>query len=269
MLEARDVAYVYPSESVPALKGVSVRAEPGEVVGIIGPNGSGKSTLGRLLKGLLLPSSGEIFVDGLDTRADGLEVRRRVGLVFQNPNSQIVNAVVEQEVAFGPENLGLSASEIRRRVDEALVTVGLRDQETAECHSLSMADKQRVALAAVLAMRPEYLILDEPTAWLEPIARWQLLESVLAWAGAQKAGLVLVTHRMDEAQVCGRLYGMLDGRIEVVGAPSEVLQDAGVRHRLSLAVPEAFQLADELRAAGVPVGEGSSLDAMAEALCRS
>jgi energy-coupling factor transport system ATP-binding protein len=269
MLEARDVDYVYAGGEDPAVSCVSVRAERNEIVGIVGPNGSGKSTLGRLLKGLLVPTSGQVCLDGLDSRLDSLEVRRRVGLVFQNPNSQIVNAVVENEVAFGPENLGLPAREIRARVDAALAAVGLLSQETAECHRLSMAGKQRVALASVLAMQPEYLILDEPTAWLEPVTRRHLLNAVMEWAAGNDAGVILVTHRMDEAQVCGRVYGMLHGRVEACGTPTEILEDETVRRRLSLAVPEAFTLADELREAGVPVGEGASLDVMADALCRS
>jgi energy-coupling factor transport system ATP-binding protein len=269
MLEARDVFYAYPREVEPAVLHVSMQVALGEIVGIVGPNGSGKSTLGRLLKGLLVPASGHVCIDGLDTSVDSLEARRRVGLVFQNPNSQIVNAVVENEVAFGPENLGLSTAEIRERVEDALRTVGLSGQEASECHRLSMAGKQRVALAAVLAMQPRYLILDEPTAWLEPIARWQLLTTVMEWALHRGAGLVLVTHRMDEAQICARIYGMLDGRVEISGTLSEVLQNEPVRRRLSLAVPDTFVLADELRAAGVPVGDGASLDVMAEALCRS
>jgi energy-coupling factor transport system ATP-binding protein len=269
MLEARDVTYMYSGQDEPAVLEVSARVASGEVVGVIGPNGSGKSTLGRLLKGLIVPADGNVVVDGLNSRGDSLEVRRRVGLLFQNPNSQIVNAVVENEVAFGPENLGLPTAEIRRRIDEALNTVGLQGQETAECHRLSMAGKQRVALAAVLAMCPRYLILDEPTAWLEPGARWQLLSAVIQWAAARGAGLVLVTHRMDEAQVCSRVYGMLNGRVEICGTPSEVLQNEAARRRLSLAIPDAFVLADELRAAGVPIGEGAPLNVMAEALCRS
>lgn len=269
MIAARDVVYRYQPDQPPAVDNISIVVDPGEVVGVIGPNGSGKSTLSRLLKGLLVPDLGSVQVNGIDTHQGSLQVRRLVGLVFQNPNSQIVNAVVENEVAFGPENMGLPAAEIRRRVDDALETVGLRGQESAECHNLSMADKQRVAIAAVMAMEPQYLILDEPTAWLEPMTRWQLLKAVLGWAAVHSVGLVLVTHRMDEAQVCGRVYGMLHGRVDVTGTPGEILQDRGVRDRLSLAVPEAFVLVDELRAAGLPVREGAPLDDVAAALCRS
>jgi energy-coupling factor transport system ATP-binding protein len=269
MIEARDLVFRYQPEEQPAVDGVSIRVERGEIVGVIGPNGSGKSTLSRLIKGLLLPECGSVQVNGIDTRADSLQVRRLVGLVFQNPNSQIVNAVVENEVAFGPENLGLPTSEIRERVDAALRTVGLEDQDSAECHNLTMADKQRVAIAAVMAMQPQYLILDEPTAWLEPVARWQLLRAVLDWSADHGVGLILVTHRMDEAQVCGRVYGMLRGRVEVTGTSAEILQDEDIRQRLSLAVPEAFVLVDELRAAGLPVRKDASLEVVAAALCQS
>ncbi len=269
MIDVQGLTYRYPGQADAALEGVSVRVEPSEMVGIVGPNGSGKSTLGRLIKGLLLPTSGRVCVDGLDTRHEGLEIRRRVGLVFQNPNSQIVNAVVEHEVAFGPENLGLPPAEIRLRVDEALGAVGLLGRETAESHQLSMADKQRVALASVMAMRPSYLVLDEATAWLEPSARWPLLEEVLRWSAARGAGTVLITHRMDEAQMCRRLYGMLDGHVEIVGTPDQVFGNREVRERLALEVPESLVLAEELRAQGVPVTTGVGIEGLAEALCQS
>lgn len=266
MIDVQQVSYRYPGQPEAALEDVSLRVDGGEVVGIVGPNGSGKSTLGRLIKGLLLPSAGRVCIDELDTRLDGLEVRRRVGLVFQNPNSQIVNAVVEQEVAFGPENLGLDPLEIRSRVDEALASVGLTGHETAECHLLSMADKQRVAIASVLALRPQYLILDEATAWLEPSARWPLIDEVFRWAQSREVGLILITHRMDEAEMCGRLYGMLEGRIEAAGTPEEVLQNPGVRTRLALEVPESLVLAEELRAQGIPVPRGTGIMRLAEVL---
>jgi energy-coupling factor transport system ATP-binding protein len=269
MIEARNVAYVYPGATAPAVLEVSVRVGAGEIVGIVGPNGSGKSTLGRLLKGLLQATRGDVSVDGLDPAMHGLDVRRIVGLIFQNPNSQIVNAVVEHEVAFGPENLALPSDEVRKRVDDALEAVGLAGRETAECHSLSMADKQRIAIASVIAMQPRYLILDEPTAWLEPSARWPLLDSVLRWAKLQGAGLVLITHRMDELQICGRLYGMLNGKVEVEGEPRAILDNDSIRSRLALSVPEVFVLTAELRAAGLPIPLNAPLDAVAEVICRS
>lgn len=269
MIEVRDVSFVYADHRDPAVRDVSLHVAPKEIVGVVGPNGSGKSTLARLMKGLLLPSTGHISVEGLDTALAGLETRRRVGLVFQNPNSQIVNAVVEQEVAFGPENLGLPPRTVRERVTCALAAVGLTGRETVECHGLSMADKQRVAIASVMAMEPLYLILDEPTAWLEPSARWPLLEVVLRWAAEHSIGLALITHRMDEAMLCGRVYGMLHGRLEVSGAPTAILDDAAARERLKLAVPEGVLLAGELRAAGLPVPVAASMERLAEALCRS
>jgi energy-coupling factor transport system ATP-binding protein len=268
MISVEHLGYRYPKGTELALHDVSACVEPGEVVGIVGPNGSGKSTLGRLMKGLIWPTEGRVLVDGLDTRTHGLDVRHLVGLVFQNPNSQIVNAVVEQEVAFGLENIALPSQEIRESVDVALRSVGLTGRELEECYKLSMADKQRVALAAVMAMHPRYLILDEPTAWLEPTVRWPLLEEVLLWASNRGAALVLVTHRMDEAQTCDRLYGMLDGRVEAQGAPEDVLQNESVRSRLALDVPETFELAASLRAEGVPVAQGTSIDRLAESISR-
>lgn len=269
MIELDQVSYAYPGAEVPAVRAVSLQVAPGEVLGIVGPNGSGKSTLGRLMKGLLLPEVGRVMVDGLDTRTDGLEVWRRVGLLFQNPNSQIVNAVVEHEVAFGPENLGLPAAEIEPRVREALAAVGLTAQAQGECHGLSMANKQRVALAAVLAMRPQYLILDEPTAWLEPGSRWPLLDTVLSWGRRQGVGIVLITHRMDEAEVCQRVVGIRDGRLIAAGPPGQVLNDAAIRRELALEVPEAYVLGERLQAAGLPVQPGEPVPHMAESLWRS
>ncbi len=266
MIEVLDVTFRYPGEDSDTLYDVSLQAGPQEIVGIVGPNGSGKSTLGRLIKGLMLPSGGLVRVDGLDTRSESLDVRRLVGLLFQNPNSQIVNAVVEQEVAFGPENLGLAPVEVRQRVASALRAVGLEGRALAESHTLSMADKQRVALAAVVAMEPRYLILDEPTAWLEPAARWKLLDEVLRWARARSAGVIIVTHRMDKAALCDRLYGMLDGRIEVTGTPEDILQNEMFRVRLSLDVPETYALARELRAAGLPVVPGTGVGGLADAI---
>ncbi|MDQ2743166.1 MAG: ATP-binding cassette domain-containing protein [Chloroflexota bacterium] len=269
MIEVREIDFRYPGEMGDALIDVSLSVAAREVVGIVGPNGSGKSTLARLMKGLLVPTRGTVLVDGFDTRRAGLDVRRVVGLLFQNPNSQIVNAVIEQEVAFGPENLGLPPAEIRRRVEGALRSVGLENRELAECHGLSMADKQRVALAAVMAMEPRYLILDEPTAWLEPAARWALLGEVLGWAKERGAGVVIVTHRMDEAALSDRLYGMLHGRIEVEGTPEDILRDVQARAALSLELPETYTLAGELREAGLPVVPGTGVGGLAEALCPS
>jgi energy-coupling factor transport system ATP-binding protein len=266
MIEVRDVSYRYPGETALTLHEVSLQAAPQEIVGIVGPNGSGKSTLGRLIKGLMVPSAGSIHIDGLNTRTAGLEVRRLVGLLFQNPNSQIVNAVVEQEIAFGPENLGLPPIEVRQRVSQALRAVGLEKRASDESHLLSMADKQRVALAAVIAMEPRYLILDEPTAWLEPAARWKLLDEVLRWARERGAGVIVVTHRMDEASLCDQLYGMLDGRVEVTGTPEQVLQSEKIRDLLSLDVPETYALARDLRAAGLPVMPGTGVGGLADAI---
>jgi energy-coupling factor transport system ATP-binding protein len=275
MIEVNEVSYSYGDDQHAALQGVSLCIKPGEMVGIVGPNGSGKSTLGRLIKGLMSPTRGTVLVDGLNTRDHGLEVRRRVGLVFQNPNSQIVNSIVEQEVAFGPENVGLPTPEIHRIVKEVLDLVGMTGREHEECHGLTMADKQRVALASVLALEPRYLILDEPTAWIQPRARWPLLHQIVSLGAAREVGLILITHRMDEALLCDRLYGMLDGTIAASSAPAVLLQDERVRNRLALDVPETYQLAHELQDAGLPVGVadrlpvGGDIDRLADALCRS
>lgn len=269
MIEARGVTYRYDPRDEPAVEDVTLQVEPGEIISIVGPNGSGKSTMGRLLKALMLPTGGQVLVDGLDPCECTLDVRRIVGMVFQNPNSQIVNSIVEQEVAFGPENLGLPTAEVRRRVGEALEAVGLQGREEAECHSLTMADKQRIALAAVIALHPRYLILDEPTAWIEPRARWRLFRAVLRWSAAQGAGVVLITHRMDEALLSRRMYGMLHGHLEVVDTPQAVLADEAMRTRLALDIPDTFALARELEAGGLPHVPGVDIDQLADVLCPS
>jgi energy-coupling factor transport system ATP-binding protein len=263
VIEVKEVDYRYGSTTPQVLVDVSISVSPGESMAIVGPNGSGKSTLGRLMKGLLLPTSGTVLVDGLETRGQNLEVRRTVGLVFQNPTSQIVNAVVEQEVAFGPENLALPPAEIRRRVERGLAAVHLQGMEEAECHSLSMANRQRVAIASVIAMEPRYLVLDEPTAWLEPTTRRPVLEEVFRWGVEHGVAVVIVTHRMDEAQMCGTVVGMLDGRVEAVGPSRQVLSDASIREKLSLDVPEALELAEVLQAQGLPVHPGASVEGLA------
>jgi energy-coupling factor transport system ATP-binding protein len=269
VIEACGVTYRYDPRDEPAVEDVSLQVKPGEIISIVGPNGSGKSTMGRLVKALMLPTGGRVLVDELDTRERSLEVRRIVGMVFQNPNSQIVNSIVEQEVAFGPENLGLPTEEVRWRVGEALEAVGLQGREKAECHSLTMADKQRIALAAVIALHPRYLILDEPTAWIEPRARWRLFRAVLRWSTEQGAGVVLITHRMDEALLSRRMYGMLHGRVEVVDTPQSVLADEAMRTRLALDVPDTFALARELEAAGLPAVPGADIDQLADVLCQA
>jgi energy-coupling factor transport system ATP-binding protein len=266
VIEVREATYRYVRTAAPVIVDASMSVAGGETVAIVGPNGSGKSTMGRLMKGLLLPTTGSVVVDGLDTRAASLDVRRLVGLVFQNPTSQIVNAVVEQEVAFGPENLALPPDDIRRRVESALAAVHLQGLEEAECHALSMANRQRVAIASVIAMEPRYLVLDEPTAFLEPTTRRPVLEQVLRWGEANGVAVVIITHRMDEAQLCGRVVGMLDGRIAAEGPAREVLSDADVRFRLSLDVPETLQLAEDLRARGLPVRPGASIETLSEQL---
>jgi energy-coupling factor transport system ATP-binding protein len=221
------------------------------------------------MKGLLLPTRGEVCVDGRSTRSANREARATVGLVFQNPNSQIVNAVVQDEVAFGPENIGLPPEEIRQRVRDALRAVELEGRELDECHSMSMAGKQRIALASVLAMEPRYLILDEPTAWIEPSGRWPLLAEVLGWKDRTGGGVMLITHRMDEAQLAGRVYGLLHGRVEAEGTPAEVLHDEAIRTSLGLDIPETYALGEDLRRAGLPVVPGAPVEALAEAIWQS
>jgi len=265
----KDLTYRYRGQEATAVQSVSMEIHPGEIVGVVGPNGSGKSTVGRLAKGLILPDTGEVLVDGVDSSSDPAQARRAVGLVFQNPNGQIVNSAVSHEVAFGLENMGLPSAEISFRVHEALSAVGLEALGDAECHSLSMANKQRVALASVIAMKPQYLILDEATAWVEPGSRWPLLEHVLDWCARNQTGLMLITHRMDEAQICDRVYGMLYGSVEISGSARDVLADKSARDRLALEIPGSIALATALQAEGLPVTPDLPIHRLADALCRS
>nr|PZN44683.1 MAG: energy-coupling factor transporter ATPase [Bacillota bacterium] len=271
----RDVTYRYPGppggEPVLALDRVGFRVYRGEFVAVLGRNGSGKSTLARLLNALLLPQEGEVRVDGLDTRdpANLWAIRDRVGMVFQNPDNQIVAAVVEEDVAFGPENQGLPPEEIRRRVEEALAAVGLTALRDRPPHLLSGGQKQRLAIAGALALRPACLVLDEPTAMLDPRGRAEVMATVTRLREEAGVAVVLITHFMDEAARADRVVVMDRGRVVLEGSPREIFAQADRLRALHLDLPPVVALAAELRAAGVPVPPGIlTLDELVEALCR-
>ncbi len=270
MIEITDVRVVHPGAERPALDGVSITVAPGETVALMGPNGSGKSTLGRLCNGLMRPSAGRVAVDGLDTTDDHgmMEVRRRVGLVQQNPENQIVGTVVEEDVAFGPENLGVPAPELRRRVDEAIAAVGLTGLERREPHLLSEGQKQRLAIAGALAIGPDYLVLDEPTAMLDPVGR-EDVRRALDRLHDQGVGMLHITHRLDEAVSADRLVVLSAGRIVFDGHPGEILESEGLARTLAIEVPPVGVLAELLRRGGVPVPARSlQPDVIAESLWR-
>lgn len=256
MIEFIGVTYEYRTTagSVPALRGVSVTLSPGELVTVLGPNGSGKSTLARLANGLLHPSSGWVIVDAIDTLDEDRvwDVRSRVGLVFQNPDNQIVATTVEEDVAFGPENLGVDRRSMHERVASALATVGLAGLERREPHTLSGGQKQRLAIAGALALAPAYLVLDEPTAMLDLQGRSDVLE-VLARLRDGGTGILHITHHLADAAAADRVLVLAEGAVVYDGVPSRLLADAKLLDRYALTLPPIGRLAAELRAAGVPV----------------
>lgn len=255
MIEFESVALRYRADGPAALDGVSLRLGEGELVALVGSNGSGKSTLARLCDGLLLPSVGRVLVDGLDTRdpAKVEEIRQLVGMVFQDPEDQIVGTVVEEDCAFGPENLGLPSAEIRMRVDEALGAVGLTGLERREPHLLSEGQKQRLAIAGALAMRPRYLVFDEPAAMLDPAGRRAVGAIMARLAREEGHGVLLVTHDAADVARADRVVGLVRGRVAYDGPPADLLADADAMTRVGLAGTAAGELAERLRLLGIDV----------------
>lgn len=260
MIEFVDVGYSYRSSggAVPALRGVSMSVAAGEMVCVLGRNGSGKSTLARLANGLLHPSSGTVTVDGIPTHEPDRvwDVRSRVGIVFQNPDNQIVATTVEDDVAFGPENLGVAPMLMRERVASALATVGLSGLESREPHTLSGGQKQRLAIAGALAMAPRYLVCDEPTSMLDLQGRIDVL-SVLDVLRGQGVGIVHVTHHLADVRVADRVVVLADGSLVFDGTPAELLSDSGHLTSLGLSLPPIATFAMSLREAGLPVPPGA------------
>ena len=259
IIKTEQLTFSYPpdegKEPVQALHGIDLTIAQGAFVAVLGHNGSGKSTLAKHFNAILLPSGGKVYVDGMDTCDENLllDIRRRVGMVFQNPDNQIVASVVEEDVAFGPENLGVPSEEIRARVDSALAAVGMTEYARHAPHLLSGGQKQRVAIAGVLAMRPECIVLDEPTAMLDPAGRREVLDTVKRLNREQGITVVLITHHMDEAAQADRLIVMHDGHIMADASPEQVFQNVDGLRSLGLEVPEPVALLYELRQAGVDV----------------
>ena len=268
MIEFVEAGFTYPGADAPAIARVSLRVRPGETVALLGPNGSGKSTLARLANALLLPSAGSVAVDGMDTRDERLlwDIRSRVGFVQQNPENQIVGTVVEEDVAFGPENLGVPPSELRTRVDDALAVVGLAGLERREPHLLSEGQKQRLAIAGALALRPAYLVLDEPTAMLDSAGRADVL-GVLCTLRDAGVGILHVTHHLSDVADAGRAVVLGQGSFVFDGAPSDLIGDPALAAALGLDVPALSHLSAELRALGVAVpGEARDAESVVDAL---
>ncbi len=261
-IEAKDVYFSYPGydgELPPmVLDGVSLTINEGETTAILGHNGSGKSTLAKHFNSILLPTRGQVTVDGvLTTDEDRLyEIRQEVGMVFQNPDNQIVATVVEEDVAFALENLGVPPKEIRARVDDALKKVGMYEYRERAPHQLSGGQKQRVAIAGIIAMRPRCVVLDEPTAMLDPRGRREVMNTIKQLRDEFGITVVLITHYMDEAAQCGRVVVMDDGRIVLDGTPREVFSHVERLKKLGLDVPQATELCYELTKAGYGMPEG-------------
>ena len=259
MIKTQDLAFTYPGTedqvNTRALRGVDVTIERGSFVVILGHNGSGKSTLAKTFNAVLLPSGGKVYVEGMDTMDESLllEIRRRVGMVFQNPDNQIVANVVEEDVAFAPENLGVPSAEIRKRVDDALEAVGMTQFVKHAPHLLSGGQKQRIAIAGVLAMKPECIVLDEATAMLDPIGRREVLAAVEKLNREQGITVVLITHHMNEAEHADRVIVMNDGLVVMDGKPREVFTRKKELEDIGLPVPDTVSLLFSLREAGMDV----------------
>ena len=238
-----------------AVDGVSLDVERGEFVAVIGHNGCGKSTLAKHLNAMLLLDSGKVLVDGDDTADEEktFVIREKVGLVLQNPDNQLVAGIVEEDVAFGPENLGVEPAEIRRRVDEALKAVDMYDYRTHAPHKLSGGQKQRVAIAGILAIQPQCIVLDEPTAMLDPTGREEVISTLLKLNREQKMTVVLITHFMDEAVLADRVVVMDSGKILTQGTPKEVFSQVELLKRHRLDVPQSAELAYKLRGCGLKI----------------
>ena len=275
MLETKDLTFYYPAEegreATAALKEVTLQIEKGGFVVVLGHNGSGKSTLAKHMNAVVLPSSGKVYVEGMDTCDENLlrEIRRRVGMVFQNPDNQIVANVVEEDVAFAPENLGVPTEEIRRRVDEALAAVGMGEFTRHAPHLLSGGQKQRIAIAGVIAMEPECIVLDEATAMLDPVGRRDVLSTIHRLNRELGMTVVLITHHMNEAEDADRVIVMNRGQVAMDGTPRQVFARVAELKKLGLAAPHTVELMAQLNQRGMLLPlEALSVEECADELFR-
>ncbi len=257
IIEVKNVTYEYREEesSYAAVKDLSLNIERGSFTVILGHNGSGKSTLAKMLNGLYKPTSGEVLVDGIDTKDEKteIEVKRKVGMVFQNPDNQLIASIVEEDVAFGPENLGLPPAEIRKRVDDALEAVGMSEFKNSTPHHLSGGQKQRIAIAGMIAMEPECLVLDEPTAMLDPKGRAEIISTLLKLNREKNITVVLITHYMEEAEQADRVIVMNDGQIIADDIPRSIFSDVAMLKGVGLDVPQTTELLYSLKQNGFEI----------------
>jgi energy-coupling factor transport system ATP-binding protein len=274
LIEIKNLKHSYidtDGNEIHALNGVSLDIYKGEFIAVIGANGSGKSTLARHLNALLLPTEGKCIVAGMDTADDKnlWNIRQHVGMVFQNPDNQIVAAIVEEDVAFGPENIGVPPAEIRTRVDNALAAVGMTEYAKHAPHLLSGGQKQRVAIAGVLALEPDCIVLDEPTAMLDPRGRIEIVNTVKKLNREKNITVVYITHYMEEAMQADRIIAMEHGVIKMQGKPEEIFTKVKELHALGLETPLAAQAAFDLRQEGIKLADGIiSNEELTEELCR-
>ena len=255
----------------PAVNGVTLSIGQGEFVAILGRNGSGKSTLAKLINALLLPTEGKVYTCGMDTSDEKLsfEIRKRAGMVFQNPDNQIIGTVVEEDVGFGPENLGVPTKEIWKRVEDSLRAVGMLDRRKDSPNKLSGGQKQRVAIAGVIAMEPKCIVLDEPTAMLDPNGRKEVIHAVEKLRREKNVTVILITHYMEEVVDADQVFVMDDGRIVMHGTPREIFSRVDELKKYRMDVPQVTMLADELIHRGVDLPKGIlRREELVEALCR-
>ncbi len=272
LIEIQNVSYAYEDAAAKALNNVSLTINDGEFVAVVGHNGSGKSTLAKHLNALLLPTEGKVLVDGMDTadEADTLSIRQRVGMVFQNPDNQLVTTIVEEDVAFGPENIGVPGNEIRARVDRALAAVGMEKYAHSAPNMLSGGQKQRIAIAGMLAMQPKVLVLDEATAMLDPKGRRDIIDLVTKLHRENGITVVMITQYMEEAIGADRVAVMSGGEMILEGTPKEVFSQDELLHKHRLDVPVMQQLANRLNAHGANLPKSIlSVEEMAQAICLS
>lgn len=275
MVECRNVTYKYENAEENtfslALDNISIDIKKGEFIVILGRNGSGKSTLAKHINALMIPFSGKVIVDGLDTSDEKniWNVRNKAGMVFQNPDNQLVATIVEEDVAFGPENLGVEPKEIRTRVDEALKRVGMYKYRKHAPHLLSGGQKQRVAIAGTLAMKPQCIIFDESTAMLDPSGRKEIIKTIKDLNENAKITIVLITHYMEEAIDADRIMVIDNGKIIIEGSPRKVFKEVETMKKIGLDVPQMTELAYELRKEGIDVKDDIlSIDEMVNELCQ-
>lgn len=274
VINCENVKFLYDNEGKNGryvIDGLELSVNKGEFLVILGRNGSGKSTLAKHFNALLVPSEGNVYVKEMNTKDDNLtwDIRHNAGMVFQNPDNQIVANIVEEDVAFGPENMGIESKEIRNRVDKALKTVEMYDYRKFAPHLLSGGQKQRVAIAGILAMRPSIIVFDEPTAMLDPIGRREVIKTILDLNKNYNITIVLITHYMEEAVEADRIVVMDQGKIKLSGTPREIFSNVAKMKEIGLDVPQVTELSYELKKSGLDIkSDVLTINEMVEELCR-